>query len=98
MFCDEISATGTYFSLFPQNIAKRGKIDEIFSHSMSVTGEIRTVYYSNSYLVPTNAETLLQSDDRLIVTAFLVASAQFEHTTALHCTVLCSPVPLFVTK
>jgi len=53
----------------------------------SVVGEIRTMYFPNSYLVPANVEMLLLPDDHVIVTAFLVFFF-YVHSTALFCFVV----------
>jgi hypothetical protein len=55
----------------------------------SVVGDVKTAYYPNPYLVPTNAEMSLLSDRCVIVTAFPVAFARFVHTAAMFCFLLC---------
>jgi len=61
-----------------------------------VVGEVRTVYYPNSYLSPAHVEMLLLSDDHVTITAFLVVF--FFWVRAYHCSVLFSPVSRFVAK
>jgi hypothetical protein len=76
-----------YVGLFPRNI-RAGAIDETVGNFMRL-GEVRTVYYPNSYLVPPNVEISLLSDYHVIVTAFLVAFGGLESTTAVICCLLC---------
>jgi hypothetical protein len=54
-----------------------------------VVGEVRAVYYLDSYLGPANVEMSLLSNFHVIIRAFLVGFAGFERTTAMFCFLLC---------
>jgi hypothetical protein len=80
----EVSATAIYIGLFPRNIPKRVQEMKLLVTSCGVVGEVRTVYYPNSYLGPANVEMTLLSDEHAIITAFLVFFfSGFERTIAV---------------